>query len=164
MTGVRLKVGRSHFALIDAEDYPRLARYKWFLNSMSDGTKWAYRYSTKGPADLKWGKRPKIQLSHDVLGLEQGARVRHGNRDRLDCRKSNLLAREGTITLDGRMRRKKFKVTVCVDYRNYFIGHRPDRGYAEHAIELATPVVRELRGKGLGVRVVERRLRAAVGL
>jgi hypothetical protein len=161
--GVWLKVGRSRFALVDAEDYPSLSRYRWHLNSMSDGTVWAYRYEMRGPAKAS-GRRAKIQLSHDVMGLGVGGRVRHKNRDRLDCRKENLSVREGTISVDNRQRRTPYKVTVCVDYRNYYIGHWPDRTYAEHVIRLATPVVRELRGKGLSQRHVESALRAAVGL
>jgi hypothetical protein len=161
--GIYLKVGRTHFALVDAEDYSRLSRYRWYLNTLSDGTKWAYRYDLRGPARAS-GRRSKIQLSHEVTGLGVGGRVRHANRDRLDCRKENLSVREGTVTVDPRMRRKQFKVTVCVDYRNYFIGHWPNRKFAEHAIELATPAVREMRGKGLSRRAIERTLREAVGI
>lgn len=160
-----LCVGLNHIAFVDAEDYPRLSRYRWFLGSMKDGTVWAYRYDMRGPAINKSGHRLKIQLSHDVLGLEKGMRVRHKNRNRLDCTKSNLEVREGCIhRRDGRHIRKPFRALVCIDYRNYDCGNWPRRSDALFALELAKPVVQEMRGKGHKPGEIKRALREAVGL
>lgn len=58
-----LPVGRNHVALVDAEDYQRLSRYRWMLGSLSDGTKWAYRYDRRPAMRGPNGGRPGMILT-----------------------------------------------------------------------------------------------------
>ncbi len=65
---------------VDDEDYERLAQWKWRRNPMG---------YVQRDVRVK-GKRIGIYLHKLVMGTEINGMVDHINRDKLDCRKSNL--------------------------------------------------------------------------
>lgn len=79
---VRIPVGPSGkvvtWATIDAEDYERLIVHRWYLTR----TGYAFQASSSGNS---------VFLHRAVLELDKGVgEIDHINRDKLDCRKSNL--------------------------------------------------------------------------
>ena len=75
----RLVLNRGRFAIVDEEDYDRLARYKWYCI----GTR-GYLYAKRCE-----GKR-MIYMHRDILSPPAGLSVDHKNHNTLDNRKSNL--------------------------------------------------------------------------
>ena len=69
------------YAVIDAADIPDIAAHRWAL---ADG------YAVR--CERRNGRPENIKLHREVLGLKRGdgAEVDHINRDRLDCRRTNL--------------------------------------------------------------------------
>jgi len=68
------------FALVDDEDLVKVSKYRWHRDKSG--------YACRGVR----GGAGKIKLHREILGLSQGdgVVVDHINRDKLDCRKSNL--------------------------------------------------------------------------
>jgi hypothetical protein len=85
---------KGKFAIVDDEDFERVAAFKWTASLESRATKWyAVRWTRKHERGN--ARRVKVRLSHFVLGiapgsLEPGLVVDHLNDDGLDNRKSNL--------------------------------------------------------------------------
>ena len=87
--------------LVDPEDHDRLAGYRWQKSTNGSGKDYVHRTETVD------GKRPKIYLHREILGLEpgDGKIVDHINGDTLDCTRQNL--RVATARGNGRNRRKQ---------------------------------------------------------
>lgn len=68
-------------ALIDEEDFPKLAGYRWFCHC---------GYARASEYDPKACKSKTVHMSHLILPCPPGLEVDHINRDKLDNRKSNL--------------------------------------------------------------------------
>jgi hypothetical protein len=84
--GVQLiPVGRGKYAIVDADDYDRLAKYKWQVRS--DGrTHYAFRWSS-----TRGGKKSqRILMHHEIINIPEGLVCDHKNRKALDNRKANL--------------------------------------------------------------------------
>jgi hypothetical protein len=77
---------RGYVALVDATDYARLSRYRWFANVQPGGRVYAVRGKKAG------GKSTTIYLHREVLGLPPGRvpYADHINRDTLNNQRSNL--------------------------------------------------------------------------
>lgn len=75
----RIVLNRGRFAMVDAEDYDRLARYKWYCIG-SQGYLYAKRCE---------GNR-MIKMHRDIVKPPAGFYVDHKNHNTLDNRKSNL--------------------------------------------------------------------------
>jgi len=82
--GVRLiPLTQGKFAIVDAEDYPRLARYKWHC-SMDGHTFYAYTFRrTKG-------KKKRVFMHRQIMNAPKGRLVDHIDGNGLNNRKSNL--------------------------------------------------------------------------
>ena len=76
---MEIKLTRGKFALVDAEDMPRLSVHKWHCLSIGYAAR-----STKIPT------RAMIYLHREVIGAKPGQIVDHINGDKLDNRRSNL--------------------------------------------------------------------------
>jgi len=81
----KIPLTRGKFAIVDPEDYPRIAKYKWFLTkspTSSYAARWQ-RLHAKGP-------RKKIWMHHQVIHIPKHMVCDHINRNSLDNRKANL--------------------------------------------------------------------------
>lgn len=71
----------SHWAIVDTDDYSKVAQYNWYLHRKKNG---AYARA----AWKKNGKMEHIFLHRLVLGVSQ--EVDHKDRNGLNCQKNNL--------------------------------------------------------------------------
>jgi len=75
----RIVLNRGRFTMVDADDYDRLARYKW------------YCIGSRGYLYAKRNERNRmIKMHRDILAPPAGMYVDHKNHNTLDNRKSNL--------------------------------------------------------------------------
>ena len=74
---VNLLLSNGRLAIVDAEDYPLVSRFKWWQ---------------AGPYAITWMNREMTYLHRFLLGLKKGDRrqVDHCNRNPLDNRRCNL--------------------------------------------------------------------------
>ncbi len=75
----RLVLNRGRFAIVDADDYNRLARHKWYC--IGSG---GYLYAKRSEGNRM------IKMHRDILAPPPGLYVDHKNHNTLDNRKSNL--------------------------------------------------------------------------
>lgn len=94
---VRIPLTKGFFALVDAEDAPRVLLHKWYASVESRGTKvYAVRRAKMGEPGYRGRKtKTKIRMHRFVLGLlplpgQDDMVVDHINGDSLDNRQSNL--------------------------------------------------------------------------
>jgi len=106
----RIPLSKQKFALVDDEDFERIAQLRWQASLESRGTKWyAIRRETID------GKVVKIRMHHFVLGIRShelppGFVVDHKNHDSLDNRRENLeiiTQRENMLRSKNWKRRKE---------------------------------------------------------
>lgn len=160
-----LPLSNGHAAIIDDEDCERLRVYRYYPNTLRDGSVYACRKRTTGPAG-KSGRRHTRQLSHDVLDLPQGARVWHLNSNRLDCRKENLRVQTGCVHYCPTGHdRKPYRAMITIDQRRYHLGYWPTEEWAREACERAAAVAAsDLRGRKVGKVKIRQALYCAVGM
>lgn len=151
-------------AIIDDEDAARLNGYRYYPNTLRDGSVYACRKRSSGPVG-KSGRRHTRQLSHDVLCLAQGARVWHLNDNRLDCRKENLRVQLGCVHYVpvGHVR-KPYRAMITINRRRYHLGYWPTAEWAMEACERAHRAAVELRGRARGKVAIRQALHCAVGI
>jgi hypothetical protein len=115
----QIPLTRGYFALVDDEDYERVAKIKWILKP-SGCTRYAHG----------WNKQTKRQvvMHRYILGIESGSRplVDHVNLDGLDNRRSNL--RLCTNSQNGANRRHNRSHTTS---RFKGVGKRGNRWQAQ---------------------------------
>lgn len=86
---------RGKVAVVDAQDFARFGRFRWFASESSPGRFYAARRS--GPRFL--------YLHREILGVARGAQVDHEDRDGLNNRRSNLRAATQTQNNANQARR-----------------------------------------------------------
>ena len=103
----RIKLTKGKFAIVDDEDYERIAQHKWF--AFYSWRHWRAARSVKAN-----GKRHSVYMHHEVMGRVAGRMIDHRNRNGLDNRKSNLRrctksqnARNGFRVIRGKTSRYK---------------------------------------------------------
>jgi hypothetical protein len=83
----RIPLSNGAFAVIDDDDYERISKFKWWLNSHGYAARSIWYGRDKSP------KHRNVTMHREILGVTDHAReVDHKNEDRLDNRKSNLRA------------------------------------------------------------------------
>jgi hypothetical protein len=99
----RMPLSQGQYAIVDADDYPRLSRHKWYAVKGSKTF-----YAVRGIVDGH-GKRLQFKMHREVLKVPDNMLVDHVNRNGLDNRKANL--RPATHTQNmcnrGRSARKR---------------------------------------------------------
>jgi hypothetical protein len=95
-----IPVGQGRYAIVDADDYERLAKYKWQVRSKGH-TFYAFRYSS-----TRGGKKSRRILMHrEIIDIPEGLVCDHRNRRALDNRKANL--RPATVSQNNCNVRKR---------------------------------------------------------
>lgn len=85
----KIPLTKGRFALVDAEDFDRLAKLKWAVNTQSGKTSYACKsIRIKGSRGIK----KSLHMHRLIMNLKEGdkAQVDHINNNGLDNRKSNL--------------------------------------------------------------------------
>jgi hypothetical protein len=75
----KIPLTQGQYAIVDPEDYERLAKYKWFAKRC-DGRFYAVR----------WAKNKNVKMHQVILGSEEGKVIDHINGNGLDNRKANV--------------------------------------------------------------------------
>jgi len=151
-----LRLGNSgKVALVDAGDYPRVCRWKWYLSK-------GHALRLKFPKVKSYNA---VRLSHEVLELPLHVRVRYINGNNLDCRRANLQPLYGCVTkIKGRRRGAYcYRAVVVIDQVGFYVGVRPTREEAEQIARIAGEVGAQLRGQGLSRKFIQWRLDLATG-
>jgi hypothetical protein len=151
-----LRLGKSgKVALVDAEDYPRVCRWKWYFSK-------GHVLRLKFPKVKSYNA---VRLSHEVLELPLHVRVRYINGNNLDCRRANLQPLYGCVTkIKGRRRGAYcYRAVVVIDQVGFYVGVRPTREEAEQIARIAGEVGAQLRGRGLTRKRIQWQLDLATG-
>jgi hypothetical protein len=82
---LRIPLSRGKFAIVDPEDYPTLARHKWYAK---DGRR--TRYAQRNVRDPLTGKQVLINMHRQILSIPPHLVGDHVNRNGLDNRKANV--------------------------------------------------------------------------
>jgi hypothetical protein len=101
-----IPVGQGKYAIVDADDYDRLAKYKWHVRN--DGnTFYAFRWSsTRGGK-----KKQRLWMHHEIIDIPEGMVCDHINHNGLHNRKANV--RPATSSQNSCNTRKRGKTTSC---------------------------------------------------
>ncbi len=78
---------KGQFAIVDAEDFEALNKFKWYYRPGQRKDGYAVRSIW---LDWRKGKLLTFRLHREIIGAKAGELVDHINGDTLDCRKSNL--------------------------------------------------------------------------
>ncbi|MHC4641360.1 MAG: AP2/ERF family transcription factor [Planctomycetota bacterium] len=97
---LRIPLTRGEFAIVDPEDYPRLAKHKWHLAKSPTGS-YAVRWK-RGPVK---NTRRRIWMHRQVIHIPRSLLCDHVNCNSLDNRKENL--RPATVSQNLCNRTKK---------------------------------------------------------
>jgi hypothetical protein len=99
-----IPVGQGKYAIVDADDYERLAKYKWQVHR-SRRTHYAYRYSsTRGGK-----KRQTLWMHHEIIDIPEGMVCDHINHNGLNNRRANV--RPATASQNSCNRRNSGQTT-----------------------------------------------------
>ena len=93
----QIPLSQGQFALVDDEDYPRLAKYTWFAQKSPRGFYAERWFGFKGlydtnPRRLGRYRRIRVIMARQIMGVsaEDEQVVDHINHDTLDNQRSNL--------------------------------------------------------------------------
>jgi hypothetical protein len=82
----KIALTQGKFAIVDAEDYEELAKYKWFAVRYELGC-----YAVRAvKAKESRGKERTVRMHRAILGVPKGKIVDHINHNGLDNRRANL--------------------------------------------------------------------------
>jgi len=150
----RIKLTRCKYAIVDADDYYRLVRYKWYAQKA-----WYTYYAVRNEPGNGGAKKKSILMHREVIKVGDGLVVDHINHNGLDNRKANL--REATFAQNNYNRRKiirnksskykgvyrhrgkKWRAMIKVNKKSMHIGSFDDEDKAARAYDLKA---RELQG------------------
>lgn len=146
----RLPLSQDAWALVDREDFVRLAARKWSLSTGGGSN----RKSRVATAKVRVRGKDKTLLLHREVLRTRAARIDHTNRDTLDCRRGNL--RPATASQNGanavRVNKHGFKgvyfdarpgltrpwcAKIKVNYRGRHLGRFATREEAARAYDKA---------------------------
>ena len=97
----QIPLTQGKFAIVDAEDYDRLSRYKW--HARKDRDKYRARRSI-----WRNGKGATILMHREILHVPEGIKINHINHNGLDNRKVNLrLSTQAQSAFDQRPQEKR---------------------------------------------------------
>jgi len=97
----KIPLTRGKFAIVDPEDYPRLAKYKWFLAKSPTGS-----YATRWQRLKNKNARKRIWMHREIIHIPKHMVCDHKNRNGLDNRKANLRPATVSQNLCNRSKRR----------------------------------------------------------
>jgi len=85
----RIPLTQGKFAIVDQQDYERLAKYKWHAARHGRSC-----YAQRGTGSAKSGKRKKhlVMMHREILNVGEDKLIDHKNHNGLDNRRANLRA------------------------------------------------------------------------
>lgn len=118
---------RGFVALVDDEDYERLAVHRWYAHVGEKG----HVYAVRGG-----GAAPEVRMHREIVGAERGQLVDHRSGDTLDNRRENLrvcnraenawnrsAARNGSSGFKGVSKHgRRWRAQIFVNGRRYSLG------------------------------------------
>jgi hypothetical protein len=105
----KIPLTQGKFAIVDPDDYPRLAKYKWHLARSPTGS-----YAVRWHRLQNSKHRQRIWMHRQIIHLPQSMVCDHINRNSLDNRKQNL--RPATVS-QNLCNRPKRKAKTCSKYK-----------------------------------------------
>jgi hypothetical protein len=92
---------RGKFAIVDPDDYPRLAKHKWFLAKSPTGS-----YAARWQRHKTKNTRKRIWMHREIIHIPKHMVCDHKNRNGLDNRMANLRPATVSQNLCNRAKRK----------------------------------------------------------
>jgi hypothetical protein len=150
----KIPLTQGQTAIVDAEDYKKLAKYKWF--AAKEGRSYYARRKRKS-TDVGWG-RCNVKMHREILEVPAGKFIDHINHNGLDNRRANLRI----VTQEQNMwnkrknyntrykgvswlkRNSKWQVKIGYKNKRIFIGYFDDEESAAKAYDAKA---RELFGE-----------------
>jgi hypothetical protein len=136
---------KGYSALVDDEDYDRIASFKWYVSLQKTST-----YANRDTCES--GKRTTVSMHRFIMQPPKGMRVDHINGDGLDNRKANIRVCTPGENLCNQRRIRglsafkgvsywthglRWRAQICVDGRRIFLGSFPDEPSAATAYDAA---------------------------
>lgn len=121
----RIPLSRGMHAIVDDEDFDRIAKHKWHVQS--DTMLYAVR---KGPRD-EHGKRIRYQMHREVISAPAGIFVDHISGDPLDNRRCNLRL---ATTQQNAFNQKVTRTNNTTGAKGVFLCRATGRYYAQICI------------------------------
>lgn len=81
---MEIALNRGLFTVIDVDDYPLVAAYRWYANPSPSG------FYVMAAGKTAEGKRTTLYMHRVITGAPKGKEVDHKNRNTLDNRRDNL--------------------------------------------------------------------------
>jgi len=130
----KIPLTQGEFAIVDPEDYPHLAKYRWHLAKSPSGS---YAARWHHPKHSK--QRKKIWMHRQVISVPRGMVCDHKNRNGLDNRRANLRPATISQNLSNRAKRRtktrskykglewdriqrKWKARIQINSRKIYLG------------------------------------------
>jgi hypothetical protein len=144
----RIKLSRGKYAIVDDDDYYRLAGYKWYAQKA-----WNTYYAVRNEYGKKDEERKSILMHREIIKVGAGFVADHINHNGLDNRRANL--REASFAQNNYNRRKiirnksskykgvyrhrgkKWRAMIKVNKKSMHIGSFDDEAQAAKAYDQA---------------------------
>ncbi len=145
----KISLTRGKYALVDPQDYPRFAKYKWHLAKSPTGS-----YAVRWQRCLDNNTRKRIWMHRQVIHIPDNLLCDHINGNSLDNRKANLRPATVSQNLCNRKKRKsktrsiykglewdktqrKWKARIQINKRKIYLGSFNSEIDAAHAYDRA---------------------------
>jgi hypothetical protein len=144
----KIPLTQGKYAIVDPEDYERLARYRWHALRIERSFYAVRQYKAKQGR----GKYESVRMHQEIMGAAEGKVIDHINHNSLDNRKANLRfattqqnswnKRKNRSNYSSRYKgvawsksRKKWRTRITLNGRVIFVGHFDDEKTAAMAYD-----------------------------
>ena len=102
---------KNKVAVVDDEDYERIAQFKW--HSVCMGLYRKIWYAVRDARDGEQMEIERIYMHREIMGATPGVEIDHRNGDGLDNRKQNLRPATHAQNIRNRYKQKRYACAVC---------------------------------------------------